>query len=165
MLRIDVSSLAITAFQHETGHSYKLILNGYSIQPEPESRYGLSLAHNDAFATIARSTFLTCTFVSASETPRIRSIPSSFAPFGFEAEPGRFQHPEPVTRFDLPCPRFIPGLHSPLGLLSKTLRIKAFNRFRFRKPASPDARFYSFRFPRVESSLRPARLSFRQPWN
>jgi hypothetical protein len=44
------------------------VLIGHSILPEPESRYGLSLAHNDAFATIARSTFLACTFVSTSDT-------------------------------------------------------------------------------------------------
>ena len=36
--------------------------------PEPEARYGLSLAHNDAFATIARSMFLACTFVSTSKS-------------------------------------------------------------------------------------------------
>jgi hypothetical protein len=43
-------------------------LIGHNILPEPESRYGLSLAHNDAFATIARSMFLACTFVSPSKT-------------------------------------------------------------------------------------------------
>jgi hypothetical protein len=68
MLRINRLSLAITAFQHVTGHSNKRVLIGHSILPEPESRYGLSLAHNDAFATIARSTFLACTFVSTSGT-------------------------------------------------------------------------------------------------
>jgi hypothetical protein len=40
----------------------------FSISPGPETRYGLSLAHNDAFATIARSTFLTCTFAPTPET-------------------------------------------------------------------------------------------------
>jgi len=44
------------------------VLIGLSTLPEPESRYGLSLAHNDAFATIARSMFLACTFVSTSDT-------------------------------------------------------------------------------------------------
>ena len=38
--------------------------------PEPESRYGLSLAHNDAFATIARSMFLACTFAFHVRNPR-----------------------------------------------------------------------------------------------
>jgi hypothetical protein len=112
----------------------------FSILPEPESRYGLSLAHNDAFATIARSMFLACTFVSTSETLRIRSIPDSFAPSGFEAEPGRRQRPEPVSRSTLRYPEFVPDLHSPSGLLSKTLQIKAFDRFKTRKLVSPDVR-------------------------
>jgi hypothetical protein len=68
MLLINSSSLAAAAFQRATGHSNQHILFGLSILPEPESRYGLSLAHNDAFATIARSMFLACTFVSTSKT-------------------------------------------------------------------------------------------------
>jgi hypothetical protein len=59
--------LAIAAFQPATGHSNKRALNEWTILPEPESRYGLSLAHNDACATIARSMFLACTFVSLSK--------------------------------------------------------------------------------------------------
>jgi hypothetical protein len=101
MLRIDRFPLAATAFRPVTGHCKKLVFNGLGIQPEPESRYGLSLAHNDAFATIARSTFLACTFGSLSETLAIRSIPGSSAPSGFEAEPGRRQCPEPVIRANL----------------------------------------------------------------
>jgi hypothetical protein len=64
MLRINSSSLSATTFQPATGHSNQHIFVGLSTLPEPESRYGLSLAHNDAFATIARSMFLACTFVS-----------------------------------------------------------------------------------------------------
>jgi hypothetical protein len=68
MLQINSSSLSVAAFQPATGHSNQHVLVGLSILPEPESRYGLSLAHNDAFATIARSMFLACTFVSTSKT-------------------------------------------------------------------------------------------------
>jgi len=39
------------------------------IQPEPETRRGLSLARNDAFDAIARSMLLTCTFVSHADHP------------------------------------------------------------------------------------------------
>jgi hypothetical protein len=68
MLRINSSSLTAAAFRPATGHSNQRIFVGLSILPEPESRYGLSLAHNDAFATIARSMFLACIFVSTSKT-------------------------------------------------------------------------------------------------
>jgi hypothetical protein len=60
----DRRSLAIATFQSATGHSNLRVLNELNILPEPEIRYGLSLAHNDAFATIARSMFLACTFIS-----------------------------------------------------------------------------------------------------
>jgi hypothetical protein len=68
MLRLNSSSLSAAAFQRAAGHSNQQIFVGLSTLPEPESRYGLSLAHNDAFATIARSMFLACTFVSTSKT-------------------------------------------------------------------------------------------------
>jgi len=77
--------------------------------------------------------FLACTFVPTLENSRIRSIPDSSAPFGFEAEPGRYQRQAPVSRAILQHSRFLPGLHSSSGPLSKTLRIKAFNRSNFRK--------------------------------
>ena len=61
-------SLSAAAFQPAASHSNQQIMTGYSTLPEPESRYDLSLAHNDAFATIARSMFLACTFVPTSKT-------------------------------------------------------------------------------------------------
>jgi len=82
---------------------------------------------------------------------RTRSIPGSSAPFGFEAEPGRRQRPEPVFRSTLQHSEFFPDLHSPPGLLSKTLRIKAFDRFQTRKLVSPDVRL----------SLAPRRFLLR----
>jgi len=73
------SPLTVAAFQHATDRSNEppnhASLSDFSIPPEPESRYGLSLAHNDACATIARSTFLACTFVSHTGNPR-ESVPS-----------------------------------------------------------------------------------------
>ena len=82
---------------------------------------------------------------------RTRSIPGSSAPFGFEAEPGRRQRPEPVFRSRLQHSELFPDLHSPLGRLSKTLRIKAFDRFQIRKLVSPDVRL----------SLTPRRFLLR----
>jgi hypothetical protein len=64
----DKQFIALRRCFSATGHSNQHILIGLSTLPEPESRYGLSLAHNDACATIARSMFLACTFVSASKT-------------------------------------------------------------------------------------------------
>jgi hypothetical protein len=66
----DRLPLAAVAFQPTTGQSNKRALNELNILPESEPRYGLSLAHNDACATIARSTFLACTF---------DSLPKNFA--------------------------------------------------------------------------------------
>jgi hypothetical protein len=74
------------------------------IQPEPETRNGLSLARNDAFATITRSMLLPCSFAS---TPEISTNPfdrNSFAQFGFDAETGRMSTLRPVIR------RFAPPL-------------------------------------------------------
>lgn len=56
--------------------------------------------------------------------PRVRSIPGSFAPSGFEAEPGRDPRPEPVSRVNFQCSRSLPGLHSPSGPLTKPSRSK-----------------------------------------
>jgi hypothetical protein len=66
------------------------------IRPEPETRNGLSLARNDAFATITRSTFLACPFDSTYKLcadPFDRRLSTRF---GFEAETGRIQYLRPV---------------------------------------------------------------------
>jgi len=68
------------------------------ILPEPETRNGLSLARNDAFATITRSMLPPCSFAS---TPEMSTNPfdrNSFAQFGFEAETGRMSTSRPVIR-------------------------------------------------------------------
>jgi hypothetical protein len=65
---------------------------------EPETRNGLSLARNDALATIARSVFLACPFVSTLESflEPVRS--GTLRSVRFRAETGRIHHPEPVAR-------------------------------------------------------------------
>jgi len=75
MLRTCRLSLADAAFQHAPGRCNERTLKRTSISPEPETRNGLSLARNDAFATIARSTLLTCLFAS---TPK--NFPNPFDP-------------------------------------------------------------------------------------
>jgi hypothetical protein len=84
--------------------------------PEPESRNGLSLAHNDAFATIAGSTLLACPFVSPRKILQTRSIHCSPTPFGFEADPGRDPRFGPVAYTDFP--RSCCSLRSPLPFRS-----------------------------------------------
>jgi len=54
-------SLAAAAFLPATGQC-NVHRRRIRISPEPASRHGLSLAHNDAFATIKGSTFPTCAF-------------------------------------------------------------------------------------------------------
>ena len=85
------------------------------ISPEPESRYGLSLAHNDAFATIARSTFLACTFVSTSDTLANPFDSRLFRSVRFRGRTGATS--TPGTRFPLPSPtlRTLPRSPLPIG--------------------------------------------------
>ncbi len=84
--------------------------------PEPEARYGLSLAHNDAFATIARSTFLACTFVSASE---IFANPFDFGLFRSVRFRGRIgAMSTPKTRYPRQSPTLLIYPRSPLPFRS-----------------------------------------------
>ena len=99
MLRINSSSLSAATFQPAAGHSNQHILVGLSTLPEPESRYGLSLAHNDAFATIARSMFLACTFVSTLKTFANPFDPLLFRSVRFRGRTGATS--TPGTRFPL----------------------------------------------------------------
>jgi hypothetical protein len=85
--------------------------------PEPESRNGLSLARNDAFATIARSKFPACAFDSTQETsanpfdPRLPRSDSVSRPIqGVIIAKNPF--PAPLSR----APAAAPGLRSPSGL-------------------------------------------------
>jgi len=84
----------------------------FHIQPEPETRNGLSLARNDAFATITRSMLLPCPFAS---TPGISTNPfdrNSFAQSGFETENrANFNVP---TRYPQALPPFLKLPRSPL---------------------------------------------------
>jgi hypothetical protein len=92
-----------------------------SFPPEPEIRNGLSLARDDGFSTITRSTLPTCSFASTPENPRkpVRS--------------GRLAR----TR-DLRCLPALPQFSRPplpFGSLEPS-GSKRSNRFRCRKPAT-----------------------------
>lgn len=104
--------LATTTFQPATGQSNKRALNEQTILPEPESRYGLSLAHNDAFATIARSMFLACTFVSLSKTFANPFDPGLFRSVRFRGRSGAMSTPN--TRFPRQSPTLPIFPRSPL---------------------------------------------------
>ncbi len=140
MLRINSSSLSATAFQPATGHSNQQ----FSSDSAPCRGRNLDTAFRSLTTTLSPPLRGQCSWPAPSfphqRLSRNRSIPGSSAPFGFEAEPGRRQRPEPVFRSTLQYSEFIPDLHSPSGLLSKTLRIKAFDRFQTRKLVSPDIR-------------------------
>jgi hypothetical protein len=71
------------------------------IRPEPETRNGLSLARNDAFATITRSTFLACPFESTYKLCADPLDQRLSARFGFEAVTGRIHHLRPVIHASL----------------------------------------------------------------
>jgi len=119
MLRTCRLSLADAAFQHAPGRCNERTLKRTSISPEPETRNGLSLARNDAFATIARSTLLTCLFAS---TPKI--FPNPFDPELIRSVPvskpaqGEINTLDPLSGAISSAPVTYPDLHSPSGLLN-----------------------------------------------
>jgi len=141
------SSLAATAFQPVTGHSNQHS-NQLDTLPEPESRYGLSLAHNDAFATIARSMFLACTFVP---TPEKFADPFDswlFRSVRFRGRSGAMS--TPGTRFPRQFPLFPNLSRSPLPLgssLGKPSGSKRSTGSNFRRLILPNVRLSQFRLP------------------
>jgi len=89
------------------------------LPPVPDSQNGLSLARNDACATITRSMLPPCFFDSA------RKI--SAPPFGFTH----------ISRA-LPVPAIPTPLEASALESASALRIEAFNRFSRQKPAGSD---------------------------
>ena len=127
--------------QPATGHSNQRIIIG----PAPCRSRNLDTAFRSLTTTLSPPLRGQCSWPAPSfphrRLLRIRSIPGSSAPFGFEAEPGRRQCPE--TRYPLPPStlRILPrSLSTPFRVFSTTLRIKAFDRFQTRKLVSPDVR-------------------------
>jgi len=143
----DCLSLAATAFQPVTGHSNQPS-DQLNTLPEPGSRYGLSLAHNDAFATIARSMFLACTFVPVPEKFADPFDSRLFRSVRFRGRSGAIS--TPGTRF----PRQFPSLpnlsRSPLPIgssLGKPSGSKRSTGSNFRRLISPNVRLSQFRLP------------------
>jgi hypothetical protein len=83
---------------------------------------------------------------------RIRSISGSFTPSGFEADPGRYRRPTPVSRADFRRSRVFRPPPLPFGHF-RTLRIKAFSEHptrearltELRSPFAPRCDFFRFR--------------------
>jgi hypothetical protein len=144
-----------------------------SIPPEPETRNGLSLARNDAFATITGSLLPACPFDSTQSPALARSIQGSSLGSVSKPKPGVSSPRTRCLRRMLALSRWLP-VSTPLQAIA-ALWIKAFNGSHHEKLTLPDARFVShspMRLPfglrfgsMFKTSLRPARLSFRKPWN
>jgi hypothetical protein len=167
------SPLTGVAFQQAPGQS-KAHVPRTSIPPEPETRNGLSLARNDAFATITRSMLPTCAFASPPETSgkSVRSKAPSLGPVS-KPVPGEILAADPLsapisaalaTRSDLHSPS---GSYEPSGSKRSTGYITR---------SSPGLTFVVYRSPPRSLTIarrinvqklryRPARLSFRKPWN
>jgi hypothetical protein len=143
------------------------------IRPEPETRNGLSLARNDAFATITRSTFLACPFDSTYKLCADPFDQRLSTRFGFEAATGRIHHPRPVihaslTRSHDATPSPLPfGPFRPSGSKRSTGFITGSSPYRTPDlPLAPRRAFFRSRCGSVlKTPLRPAWLSFRKPWN
>jgi len=162
---------------------------GFYTSLESKTRSGLSLARNEAFAAITRSSLPACAFAF---TPN--SVSGAVNPKLLRSVRFRGRDRGEILALDLfPAPSFgasviLPGLHSPWGFCipcgCETLRIKAFSRLPHRKPAAqfnrlffaphraflnqPDLATWQSRSALrilAGNSFRPAWLSFRQPWN
>jgi len=142
------------------------------IQPEPGTRNGLSLARNDACATITRSKLPACPFDPAQKPAPTRSISGSPLSSVSKPKPGEFFALDPLLTPDSRA-LLAATVPTPLWVIS-TLRIKAFNGFA--KRSSPHGTSDCFPLPAtllfrwrfgsmLETPLCPARLSFRKPWN
>jgi hypothetical protein len=85
---------------------------------ELETRNGLSLARNDAVATIAGSVFPACPFVPTLEIFASPFGPKLSARFGFDADTGRIRHSEPVALSEIQrsCDAILPPL--PFGFFA-----------------------------------------------
>src|SRR5580658_7955544 len=113
MLKIHRLPLASDAFRRAPGQRKKRFL-GSRILPEPETRNGLSLARNDAFATITRSTLLPCSFASAPVFLREPVRPKA-PPLGSvsKPKPGEFVTFDPLSAPISGAPAMPSDLHSP----------------------------------------------------
>jgi len=122
-----------------------------SVIPEPETRYGLSLARNDAFATIARSMFLTCTFASAPKTTADPFDSRLLRSVRFRGRTGAIS--TPGTRFPHRFPALPIHPRPPLPFRS-SMEPSGSKR-------STGSRFGKLTLPGVRLSLAPRRVLFR----
>jgi hypothetical protein len=120
MLRKVGSPLATAAFQQAMGHSHKRSVTACPFWTASSRSRIFGTAFRSLTTTLAPPLRGLCSWPAPSNPRRIssrnRSIPSSSAPFGFEAEPGRRQCPEPVFRAISNAPEFSP-ISTPLQVL------------------------------------------------
>jgi hypothetical protein len=84
--------------------------------PEPETRNGLSLAHNDAFAPLRGQRSRPVPSLPPRKISSTRSIQNSSTQFGFRSRTGRNPHSEPVVPAKtLRAPVIAADIHSPSG--------------------------------------------------
>ena len=109
--------LAGDAFRRAPGQCKKRVLK-ICILPEPETRNGLSLARNDAFATITRSTLPPCSFASTPVSLRV-PVRSKAPPLGSvsKPKPGEFFTLDPLSAPISGALAMSSDLHSPSGRL------------------------------------------------
>ena len=104
-----------TAFQPATGHSNQQ----FSSDSAPCRGRNLDTAFRSLTTTLSPPLRGQCSWPAPSfphqRLSRNRSILGSSAPFGFEAEPGRRQRPEPVFRSRLQHSRVVPRSPLPFG--------------------------------------------------
>ena len=158
MLLITSPSTRQRRFSARAGSMQQTRSQRTCIQPEPETRNGLSLARNDAFATITRSMLLPCPFAS---TPEIFADPFDRRLFRStlvsKPKPGEFNTLNPLSAC-LSAALVAPSdLHSPLGI--SALWIEAFDRLHHKKLASHDTRLPSA--PRNASLSMALRINAR----
>jgi hypothetical protein len=138
---------------------------------EPETRNGLSLTRNDAISTITGSLFLACTFVPAPEAYTARSIHSSPLGSVSKPKPGEFVTSDPLPLSNPALPRCHPA-PTPLWAFKPSGSKRSTGRNAQSPPCLtshcsplPAALLSRSRFGSLETPVRPARLSFRKPWN
>jgi hypothetical protein len=166
--------LADAAFQRASGQCGKQILRS-SIPPEPETRNGLSLARNDAFAAITRSTLPTCAFASAPKFLRkpVRLTAPSLGPVS-KPVPGEFIAANPLPAPNLRRSRAV--FRSPLPFRSFLEPSGSKRSTGFNLRSSPGLTPVGLSLPaalsfdfaadqRSKPRSRPAWLSSRKPWN
>jgi hypothetical protein len=142
------------------------------IQPEPETRNGLSLARNDAFAPLRGQSSRPVPSLPRQSSPRIRSIETLPLDSVSTPKSGESQHSDPLSA-GCPAAPEIPPVSTPLRVFQPSGSKRSTGILTGSPlcltpgcPWLPAAIFFNFASDRCsEHRVRPALLSFRKPWN